>query len=427
MKRTIYQLLGALILVSAMMPQSSSAQQEDLLQYMRPYDARGLNYFESPKEAVQPYDGFQVYWGAAFTQQFQALNHENGAGETELVDLGPGFNLATANLFMGAQLAEGVQVNVITYLSSQHHAEAWVKGGYLQVDDLKMLNNEAIDNLFKYVTVRAGHFEINYGDAHFRRTDNAQAIYNPFVGNLIMDSFATEIGGEIYVQQNGLLGMIGITNGEIKGAVTNPDSRAPSIYGKVAFDRQLNEDLRLRLAGSVYTTSKSNNNTLYSGDRAGTRFYDVMVAESGSSFRNGRINPGFRNAVTAIQINPFVKFQGFEFHGAYETATGDAADGAPEYTYDQIAADVLYRFLEDESLYVGARYNVVNGENANGDFSVDRIQVALGWFMTDNILVKANYVKQNYNDFAPGATVNRSEYVHEGSFDGITIEGVVSF
>ena len=48
-------------------------------------------------------------------------------------------------------------------------------------------------------TLRVGHFEINYGDAHFRRTDNGNAIYNPFVGNYIMDAFTTEIGGEVYL------------------------------------------------------------------------------------------------------------------------------------------------------------------------------------------------------------------------------------
>ena len=48
--------------------------------------------------------------------------------------------------------------------------------------------------------VRVGHMEINYGDAHFRRSDNGNAIYNPFVGNYIMDAFTTEIGGEVYLK-----------------------------------------------------------------------------------------------------------------------------------------------------------------------------------------------------------------------------------
>jgi hypothetical protein len=61
--------------------------------------------------------------------------------------------------------------------------------------------------------------EINYGDAHFRRSDGGQTIYNPFMDNYIVDEFATEIGGEVYLHKNGLFGMVGITNGMIKGHV----------------------------------------------------------------------------------------------------------------------------------------------------------------------------------------------------------------
>ena len=66
----------------------------------------------------------------------------------------------------------------------------------------------------EYVTVKAGHFEINYGDDHFRRTDNGNAMYNPFVGNLLMDAFTTEIGGEVYLRQGPWLAMGGVFGGE---------------------------------------------------------------------------------------------------------------------------------------------------------------------------------------------------------------------
>jgi hypothetical protein len=90
----------------------------------------------------------------------------------------------------------------------------------------------------EYVTLRLGHFEINYGDAHFRRTDNGNALYNPFVGNYILDAFTTEIGGEVYVRSNGLMAMVGVTGGEIRGQVLRPDDRAPAYLGKLGFDRR---------------------------------------------------------------------------------------------------------------------------------------------------------------------------------------------
>ncbi len=40
--------------------------------------------------------------------------------------------------------------------------------------------------------------EINYGDAHFRRSDGGNTFWNPFLENNIMDAFTTEIGAELY-------------------------------------------------------------------------------------------------------------------------------------------------------------------------------------------------------------------------------------
>jgi hypothetical protein len=107
--------------------------------------------------------------------------------------------------------------------------------------------------------------EINYGDSHFRRTDNGNAMYNPFVGNYIMDAFTTEVGGDLTFQSNGFLIVGGLTGGEIQGGVTSPDKRKISLLGKLGYDKQLSEDFRVRLTGSIYTTSGSVRNTLYGG------------------------------------------------------------------------------------------------------------------------------------------------------------------
>jgi hypothetical protein len=420
--------------LAMLVPIVAQAQTADVPQYFRPYDQRGISMFEAPKEAGVPYQGFRVFWGASFTQQFQALDHENAASpnvvndvdQNALMDIGAGFNLATANLHLAAQLAEGIQVNLTTYLSSRHHPEAWVKGGYVQIDAAPMFQIEALDRLMEFTTVRVGHFEINYGDAHFRRSDNGNAMYNPFVGNLIMDAFTTEIGGEVYFRKDGLMAMVAMTGGEIQGSVLRPDDRAPSFYGKLGFDRQLNEDLRVRLTGSLYTTDRSLNNTLYSGDRAGSRYYFVMEntqASAAGNFTSGRFNPGLRSNVTAMVVNPWVKFNGLELFGNFERAEGAAANETQDRSWTQTAVEGIYRFFPDEALYVGARYNQVSGELAGSgdDVSIDRIQIGGGWFITPRVLMKAEYVTQNYNDFAA------SNRFHEGKFNGLIMEGVISF
>ena len=192
------------------------------MQNYRPEDKRGVNVFEAPKDEGVGYDGFKLQWGAAFTQQFQGLDHSNTAAPVlvttagvttnvnQLIRIGHGPNNATANLYLNGQLARGIRVAMTTYSSARHHNETWVKDGYLLVD-ASPIDWKPLNDIMKYVTIRAGHFEINYGDAHFRRTDNGNSIRNALVGNYIMDAFTTEVGGEVYVRANGFLAMAGVT------------------------------------------------------------------------------------------------------------------------------------------------------------------------------------------------------------------------
>ena len=55
----------------------------------------------------------------------------------------------------------------------------------------------------------------------------------------------------------GVLAMAAVTGGEVRGQVLKPEQRSPSVIGKLGFDRQLANDLRVRVTGSVYSTSKS--------------------------------------------------------------------------------------------------------------------------------------------------------------------------
>jgi hypothetical protein len=111
---------------------------------------------------------------------------------------------------LNAQLAPGLRVSLTSYLSSRHHNETWVKDGYLQMDE-SPIEWAPLQALMQVITVRVGHMEINYGDAHFRRSDNGNALYNPFVGNYIMDAFTTEIGGEVYLKTHSIIAMASIT------------------------------------------------------------------------------------------------------------------------------------------------------------------------------------------------------------------------
>ncbi len=433
------------------------AQRGDI-QFFRPYDQKGVNVFETGKTDTSTFNGMKLRLGAGFTQGFQNLKHSNSSG-VSLYNLSSGFPLAQANLNIDAQLADGVHLNLVTYMSSHHHNEMWVKGGFIQIDKVAFLNSDFMNRLWKNLTLKVGHMEINYGDAHFRRSDGGNTIWNPFIENYIMDAFTTEIGGELYWQKNGFILMGGITNGEIQGSVTKQNDRGASVYGKIGYDKLFGKKSRLRFTGSFLNKSSSISGTLYGGDRTGSNYQYVMEPEAASLTGNafaGRFNPGFKDNVMAVMFNPFIKLGGVELFGTYEVSEGQTSvengeiqyqnsanettifSKLPNRKFTQIAADLVFRFGKRDQFYVGARYNHVEGTQSTsqsvvtttaGGISqgirdqvyIERTAYAAGWFITRNILVKGEYVVQGYHSFLP------SSIYAGGKFKGFVLQGSIGF
>ncbi|HEX8393277.1 MAG TPA: hypothetical protein VF665_13105 [Longimicrobium sp.] len=390
--------------------------------------AGAIGEFEPARQSGE-FTGLQLQIGGAFAQTWQALDHETAAAPapgTMLGDIRPGFNLASANLNIGAQLARGIRVDLENYMASRHHNEFWVKGGYATID-ASPFNVPVLNRIMQYTTIRAGHMELNYGDAHFRRSDNGNTIRNPFSENYVLDAFTTEIGAEVMVRAPfGGFVMGGVTSGENKGDIKEGAVNAsPAFLGKVGFDRRFSDLLRVRLTGSVYSAESSPSVTLYGGDRTGSRYWGVMEdtvsLKAGAAFTNGRVNPGFANEITARQINPYVEIGSLELFGVMEWASGKSAKEAERREVNQIAGDAVYRLFND-ALYVGARYNRVTGDFAGQtDLTVTRRAVSAGWFLTRNLLTKAEYVQQEYDGFAA------TDIRNGGKFHGLAIEGVIAF
>ena len=395
-----------------------------------PAAAQQVGFEPAKPDISKQEEGVKVDFGAAFTQSFQALSHSNtaapnldGSGNdlNALADIGSGFNLASANVMLNARMAPGINVILETYLSSRHHNEAWVKGGYLQLD-ASPIALPLLEKVMEYTTVKVGHYEVNYGDAHFRRTDNAQAINNPFAENLILDAFTTEIGGEILFRTGPFLAMVGMTGGQNKGDITSPDERSFAFLGKVGFDGTFGTEGRARLTASTYQNDNAGRATLYGGDRAGSAYWGVMDNAAAGGFTNGRVNPQFTEEIRAYQINPFVELGNIEVFGVIELAEGRKITEDENRSVTQYAVDGVYRLLQDR-VYVGARYNTVTGElfTLDSEQSVDRTALSAGWFVTPNVLLKGEYVTQQYEDFAATSILNG------GKFNGFIMQGVVSF
>ncbi len=200
----------------------------------------------------------------------------------------------------------------------------------------------------------------------------------------------------------------------------------------------------------MYMNNETPRNTLYGGDRTGSRFYFAMEPQSflsggavvasstANRFTSGRINPGVTSNIMAWQINPFLKFKGLEVFGTYEQTQGYAnADPRLEgqTTPDkrqitQMSVEGVYRLAKNEQVFIGGRYNTVTGaldarvrnaQNQPLDLTVNRYELTAGWFATKNLLLKGAYINQDYKDFP------RADIRSEGKFNGFMIEAVLGF
>lgn len=416
------------------------------LQYFRPNDKDGIYMFETTKNDTVTFKHLAVRIGGNFTQDFQMLRDQNtaepviknGNNVNQLMGLTNGFNLAMANLNIDAQLYDGIRLNLSVYLSTRHHSDTWVKGGYIQFDKLTFLNSRFIDRLMDHLTIKIGDYDVDYGDEHFRRTDGGNAIYNPFAENYIMDAFATEIGGQIdYHSNQGFLAVVGITNGELDPAfkatttidpATGKANRIlPAFHGKLGYDKQITQDFRFRLTGSFYWDKSDSLNTLYWGDRAGSHYFMVMEntsADPASNAWSGRYNPRFSEQVNAYMINPFLKYKGLEFFGTLEITKGRTISETNLRRATQLAGEIVYRFpAEKENFWIGARYNTLKAAMPNNpnDVSISRVTGSAGWFLTKNVVLKAEYVNQLYHHFPVMDIRSR------GKFSGEMLEASVGF
>jgi hypothetical protein len=225
---------------------------------------------------------------------------------------------------------------------------------------------------------------------------------------------------------DGMLNPTVVASNKIDSVTKSPNAYNPAFHAKLGYDKQLNSDLRLRLTGSFYQESSTSSSTLFGGDRTGSHYFLVLEnteAVTTSNAFSGRFNPSFSEAVTTFMINPFVKFNGLEFFGTYEAASGRTIAETSTRKATQLAADLLYRFGATENFWIGARYNSVKATLPGSliDVTMNRIVGSLGWFLTPNVMMKAEYVTQEYKDF-PTTDIRNG-----GKFSGVMLEAALGF
>ena len=454
MKKLILTFSAAIMLCSTMFAQ------------LRATDQTGVNVFETPKTDVQ-FTCPKVEFGGSISMPYIALTNSNAVTNQDptkntqaLFKNSPNFALSMANLNINSYLADGVTLQVSLYLASKHHNETWVKGGYVQFDKVPFIKLDLLDQIMKYTTIKVGQMDVNYGDAHYRRSDGGCAIYNPFMENYIMDEFATEIGAEADVNYNGIIGVVGVTNGNLNPSLAYIDTTAaafkysnglhnPSFLAKLGYDKQLTDKFRARITGSVYTTSGALSNTLFGGDRTGSNYSAIMYNAgpgTGTAF-GGRFNPGLTDKLTTVMGNLFLKYKvldnlAVESFTTIESAKGRTTAEATERSASQFAEDFIIRFGKAENFFLGARYNTVTADvaaaaGATGStiasttilapataysIGISRLAISGGWYVTKNIMAKVEYSNQKYS-----GVPNVNTILNGYEFHGLSAEAVISF
>jgi hypothetical protein len=371
----------------------------------------------------------------------QALDHENAfnlKGEP-LAKVSPGFQNAFGDLGFIAKFGRNQEIEVVfdMYLSSRNHpSQTYGNEGYIVLrgvpENLESL--KFLEPILEKVDIKAGHMLVDFGDASGHRTNNAIAQKNPLVGNFVIDPNIVSIGMQASSKPNGRYGwLVGVSNG-----TTTEDwnvGRGFAYNGKLIFYPVKS----LRTSVSYIGTDQSDNPTkaaggssmqMFTGNRSGERYAGIL----GGGQAPGNVFPQAGEKFSAAQVDvTFDNGSPLELYGHYgitqdKDINGTAA-GTPEEKWTYFAGDVVYRFTP--ALYAAARYSNASTDmlaGSSSDGRVDRIQVGGGLWLTRNLLVKMEYVHQQYDGFAVGQVVNNGIQAWKNpSFSGVISEVSFSF
>ena len=123
-------------------------------------------------------------------------------------------------------------------------------------------------------------------------------------------------------------------------------------------------------------------------------------------------------------VNTLLKYKGLAFFGTYENARGRTITEVSQRQATQYAADLIYRFPANrENFWVGCRYNTVTAalQGHTSNISVQREAASAGWFLTRNIMLKAEYVNQVYMGYPANNILNGCK------FYGTMMEASIAF
>jgi predicted porin len=371
----------------------------------------------------------------------QALNHENvyDAKGNPLPKIEPGFQNAFGNLGFISKFGKNQEIEVVfdMYLSSRNHpSSTYGNEGYIIMrgvpENLQSL--KFLEPVLAKVDVKAGHMLVDFGDAAEHRSNNARVQQNPLIGNFVIDPNIVSIGMQASSKPGQRFGwLVGVSNG-----TTTEDwnvGRGLAYNGKLIFYPV--QGLRTSVSYIASDHSSNPNKSaggsqiqMFNGNRSGERYAGVL----GGGQAPGNVFPQAGEKFSAAQFDvTYDTDSPLKLYAHYgmtqDKDLNGSLPGAPEEKWTYYSADAVYKLTP--ALYAAARYSSAQTAMLGGlasDGTVSRIQVGGGFWLTKNLLMKVEYVQQQYDGFAEGQMVNNNiQGWRDPAFSGIVSEVSFSF
>ncbi len=350
-------------------------------------------------------------------------------------DIEPGFQTAFGNMSFLMDYENKVDVYFDIYIASKGHPSTmYGHEGYILLRDLPdSADGLFIDPLFDWITLKAGAFDIDFGDQQYFRSNNASVQRNPLIGNHVLDPSSEELGIEIFSKPHRINWLLGLTSGTTTGDFKH-DRGLGAIHAKIWGD--IIEE-HLRTSASVYRVDHSNNlakpdgtgSSIFNSNRSGGSYGGAFDDSNGV----GEVNVGKGQDVTAGQFDITFDWNDLkvysDFGYAQDVDTNGSLKGSPQDSWFYYAIEPSYYLTS--KLYVAFCYSGAAADqlqDVSSDGLVHRFQVGGGYWIMEGLLFKLEYVNEFFSDFTKAdGQVSGVDSWEDPSFDGVISEVSYSF
>jgi len=380
--------------------------------------------------AAEFMDGKIKLSGAAMQSWQSGIEVEGAAVNSGDAEADSAFQRIRFALNINAQVAENVSV----FAELAEEPNDWNNGSAAISQDLAWIQFDLPNN----TGVRLGNV-VSTTQNFIRYSDGAAVQSNPFVGNGITDMITAEEGLWAYGSHN----LEGGTNVTWDAIIATPDfftDFSPGHGYNLGLRGTVNLDNGLSFGAGTFKTNHDRSAV------TGKPFGSLIAIGDGDNYQFASTAPSARATHPLIVpgVDAFVwqadvqyKANNFLIHALYGAAEDDYswANGQGSLQTNYVAKTSKMEFWAIEGkydinsdFYVAARYGEVanKSDGVTGPNKTNRFQLSAGYWMNDATLFKAEYVKQEEDQFSGGGATAFGA-AGGAKWDGLIVEASVTF